>query len=107
MSIIDKIKSKSQEVARDGLLIADDPFGDDYPGIFEMLVRVAYKGKPRQSGRLVLYAEPNRATLCLVDVDAGMVTFYTSDTFGEALAGLERALQAGSCDWRKDKRSRS
>ena len=107
MSIIDKIKKNRQEVVRDGLLIGDDSFGEDHPGIFEMLVRVAYQGKPRQPGRLVMYAEPNRATLCLVDVDAGMVTFYTAETFGDALEGLERALQAGSCDWRKDKRSRS
>jgi hypothetical protein len=107
MSIIDKIKKGRQEVARDGLLIGDDSFGEQYPGIFEMLVRVAYQGKPRQPGRLVLYAEPNRATCCLVDVDAGMVTFYTSETFGDALLGMEKALQAGSCDWRKDKHRRS
>lgn len=107
MSILDKIKKKRQEVVTDGMLIGEDPFGIDYPGIFEMLCRVSHAGKPRQPGRLVLYAEPNRATLCLVDVDAGMVTFYTSDTFAEALEGLEGALQGGSCDWRKDKRQRS
>ena len=106
MSILDKITRTRNEVKDTGILIGEDTFQDDYPGIFEMLTRVSYAGKARRPGRLIMYAEQNRATLVLCDVDAGNVTFYASESFGEALAGLEGALQGGSCDWRKDKRSR-
>jgi hypothetical protein len=105
MSIIDKLRQGSQDVGLNDSLLGEDPFGDEYPGIFEMLTRSKWKGKGRKVGRLIMYAEPGRATLCLVDVEAGMVTFHTKETFGEALTGLEEALQSGSSDWRQDKRS--
>jgi hypothetical protein len=106
MSVLDSMSKGRQEVKDTGILIGEDSFGDDYPGIFELLTRVSYQGKARKAGRLILYAEQNRATLVLCDVEDGNVTFYASESFGEALEGLEKALQAGSCDWRRDKRSR-
>ena len=106
MSVIGKIKTSTQEVTKSDFIVKEDDFSETYPGIFEMLTRRAYQGKARKPGRLILYAETNRATLVLCDVDAGNVTFYASETFSEALEGLEGALQGGSCDWRKDKRSR-
>ena len=106
MSVIGKIKTSTQKVDKSDFIVSECDFSETYPGIFEMLTRRAYQGKDRKVGRLILYAETNRATLVLCDVDAGMVTFYASETFSEALAGLEGALQGGSCDWRKDKRSR-
>ncbi len=106
MSIIGKLKQSRQEVETSDSLLVDDGFGEEYPGIFEMLTRVKYQGEPRKPGRLIMYAEPNRATLVLCDVEAGMVTFYAKEGFSDALAGLERALQDGSADWRRDKRSR-
>ena len=106
MSVLDNISQSRKEVKDTGVLIGEDSFQDEYPGIFEMLTRVSYQGKARRSGRLIMYAEQDRATLVLCDVDAGNVTFYAAKSFGEALEGLEKALHAGSCDWRKDKRSR-
>lgn len=106
MSVLGKIKQDVKKVEESEFLVVEDDFAETYPGIFEMLTRRAYQGKARKVGRLVMYAETNRATLVLCDVDAGNVTFYAAETFGEALEGLEGALQAGSCDWRKDKRSR-
>lgn len=106
MSVLGLIKQDVKKLAESDFIIGEDDFSETYPGIFEMLTRRAYQGKARKPGRLILYAETNRATLVLCDVDAGNVTFYASETFSEALEGLEGALQGGSCDWRRDKRSR-
>lgn len=106
MSVIGKIKQSRDKVGKTDFIVQEDSFASDYPGIFEMLARRAYQGKDRKPGRLILYAETDRATMVLCDVDSGNVTFYAAETFSEALEGLEKALQAGSCDWRKDKRSR-
>lgn len=106
MSVIGKIKQSRDKVAKTDFIVQEDDFAESYPGIFEMLARREYQGKVRKPGRLIMYAETDRATLVLCDVDSGNVTFYAAETFGEALEGLEEALQGGSCDWRKDKRSR-
>ena len=106
MSILDKIAQSQKEPVRGDFLVVDDPFAESYPGVFELLTRCKHKGKTRKTGRLVMYAEPSRATLCLCDVDSQQVAFYASEGFIEALEGMERALQAGSLDWRPDKRAK-
>lgn len=106
MSVLDNIRKTDVEVNASGFLIDDDSFQDDHPGIFEMIARHAHNGKHRKVGRLIMYAEPRRATLVLCDVDSGLVAFYARETFGEAFEGLEAALQAGTLDWRRDKASR-
>ena len=106
MSILDKMQQSQKEPVRGDFLLVDDPFAESYPGVFEVLARGKYKGKARKPGRLVMYAEPSRATLCLCDVDSQQVAFYTSEGFIEALEGLEKALQDGSLDWRPDKRAK-
>ena len=106
MSIIGKLKQSRKDIVAGDSLLVEDFFAEQYPGIFEMITLVKYQGEDRKPGRLILYAEPNRATLVLCDREAGMVTFYAKEGFADALEGLERALQDGSADWRKDKRSR-
>ncbi len=105
MSILDKKKVSRKGKVEGDFLVLDDPFGEQYPGVFEMLARVKHQGKDRLAGRLIFYAEMNRATLVLVDAESKEVTFYSAETFAEALEGLEKALQAGTCDWRVDKKS--
>jgi hypothetical protein len=107
MGVLDKIRKTDQEVNATGYLVQECDFSLQYPGIFEMITRRTYEGKHRDVGRMIMYAEPNRATLVMCDVASGLVTFYAKETFSEALEGLEKALQDGTCDWRKDKRSRS
>lgn len=106
MSVLDSMSRDQKEPVRGDFLIVDDPFAESYPGVFEVLARGKYKGKSRKAGRLVMYAEPSRATLCLCDVESGQVAFYASEGFIEALEGMEKALQAGSLDWRPDKRAK-
>lgn len=110
MGVLDKIAAVSKEQIKGNSLLDEDKFATELPGIFEMLTMVRYKGKPRKTAKLTLYAEPGRATLCLKDNETGQVAFYAKEGFSEALLGLEGALQAGSLDWRADKefrRSRS
>lgn len=106
MSVIDKVPQK--EVRADAAEFAcdDDGFGDQYPGIFEILARQRYQGNPRKTGKLLFFVDYGKASLCITDVCTGQVAFYKAGSFGEALEGLERALQGGTVDWRPDRRSR-
>lgn len=106
MSVLPKIEVPVKSGPENEMAVTGDPFEDDYPGIFEVLCRQSFQGEERQTGRLILFSEPGRASLCLVDKQSGQVAFYTAGGFTEALEGLEKALQAGKADWRKDKRSR-
>jgi hypothetical protein len=105
MSILDKMAQSQKEPVRGDSLLVEDGFAEEYPGLFELLTRVRFKGKPRKAGRITMYAEPGRATLCLVDADSQQVAFYTAEGFAEALTGAEGALQTGSLDWRVDKKA--
>lgn len=105
MSVVDKIGVPVKPDDEKEFLIEDDAFQEQFPGLFEVLCRCKYQGHPRVTGRLILFAELDRATLCLCDKQSGQVCFFTSKGFNEALEGLERALQAGKADWRADKRS--
>lgn len=105
MSILDKMQESQKEPIRGDFQLLEDLFAEEYPGLFELLGRVRYKGKVRKAGRLTLYAEPGRATVCLTDADSAQVAFFTAEGFAEALTGAEGALQAGSLDWRHDKKA--
>lgn len=104
MSIIDKIASGGNRNGVGEFTVEGGEFQEEYPGLFEVLARDKSRGKDRQTGRLVMYTEIGKAVLCLCDRETGQVCFYAADGLSEALRGLERALQAGSADWRRDKR---
>lgn len=106
MSILDSIKKPVKAGPDNPLNVVDDPFQEDFPGIFEVLACARHLGKDRETGRLIVYTEPGKAMLCLCDKDTEQVAFYACGTIQEALEGLERSLQSGSVDWRKDKRAR-
>lgn len=106
MSILDRQKISRKPIADGEFLLEEDEWAQEYPGLFEMLTRVRYQGKDREPGRLIIFAGPGKATLVLCDKQTSQVAFYTGDGIAEALSGLERALGAGSVDWRKDRRSR-
>lgn len=86
-------------------LCEDGEFGEQYPGIWEVLARQMYEGNPIKVGRLILYCEPGRVYLCLCDKESGQVAFCSGSSVDEALVSLEGQLQAGTADWRKDKRA--
>lgn len=104
MSIMDGITEPVKVSQDDDVLVEDGVFGDQYPGLLEFLSRIRWKGENRQPGRLIVYCEAGKGCVCLSDKHTRQVAFYVADTIAEALEGVERQLQAGKCDWRKDKR---
>ena len=87
-------------------LYEDDTFAAEYPAIFEHLSRVKCYGGNRAPSRLIVYGEAGRLCLCLTDPYSSQVLFHNDQGFTEALEGLEKRLQAGTKDWRADKKSR-
>lgn len=106
MSVIDSLGEGCKDPIRGNSLLKKDKFATELPGLFELLTVVKHKGKSRKAAKLTLYAEPGRATLCLADAETGQVAFYAKEGFSESLLGLEEALQAGTVDWRPDKKFR-
>ena len=103
MSVLDKMDTGGSGGPTGDLGCGSDGFGDDYPGIFEILATSRRKGKVRETGRLSLSVDCGKACLCLTSKEAGVCAFYRAEGFSEALEGLERQLQAGTADWRKDR----
>lgn len=85
----------------------DDLFSAQYPGLYEFLARSRIEGKNRKCGKMILYYEPERAQICLSDNHTKSVAWHADKGLNEALEGLERRLQAGTVDWRCDKRARN
>lgn len=105
MSVVAKIKAgvKSDESAE--FALEECGFGEEYPGIWEFVARQSYQGNPRATGKVVIFAEGGKATLCLIDRNTGQVAFFTAEKLSEAVLGCEKALQEGSLDWRVDKKA--
>lgn len=101
-NFFNRLGCPTQGAAPSGLNCHPDKFGADYPHIFAVLAQNLVGGKVRETGRLTIYSKPMEATVILTDKQTSHVVFYTSQTFTEALAGLEMALKDGTADWRKD-----
>jgi len=103
MSVIDKIRTSCSRSGDQDLACDGGSFGDNYPGIFEILATQRRKGKERKTGRLSISVDCGQACVCLNSKEAGKCAFYKAESVGAALEGLERHLQAGDADWRVDK----
>lgn len=106
MSILDNVGAEASPDENAEFLVDDENFQSQHPGLFEFLARVKVNGKDRKPGRLILYYEPGKAHCCLSDKHTGSVAFHAAEGLYEALEGVERRLQEGKVDWRKDRRSR-
>lgn len=100
------LPSPSREEDDNEYLYDDDLFRDEFPAIYEHLARVKTSRGNRSPSRLIVYGEAGRLCLCLTDPYSAQVLFHNSEGFSEALEGLEKRLQAGTKDWRKDKKAR-
>lgn len=107
MSILDKVGAAAPIDENREYLLEDSHFSDEFPGIYEFLARVRINGKNRKPGKLILYYEPEKAQLCLSDQHTKSVAWHAAKGLQEALEGVEKRLQAGSVDWRYDKRARN
>lgn len=105
MSVVAKIKAGVKHDAAAEFALDECGFKEEYPGLWEFLARQVYQGSPRATGKVVIFAEGGKATLCLIDRNTGQVAFYTGESLAEGLVGAEEGLQAGSLDWRVDKKA--
>lgn len=105
MSILDNIPERSKADASSEFALRECGFSEEYPGLWEFVARQAYQGNPRQTGKLVIFTDGSKASLCLIDRFSNQVAFYTAESLHEALTGCEKALADGSMDWRADKKA--
>lgn len=106
MVILPDKHDPSSEKKEDEYLFSDDLFSAEFPGLYEYLARVLVAGKSRAASRLIVYGEAGRVCLCLTDPHSAQVAFHSGEGFSEALEALERRLQEGKVDWRKDRKAR-
>ncbi len=105
MSIREAIAEKVKTGNLEEFLLEDREFGGSYPGIWDVIARQVWKGQAIKAGRLIVYCERGKVFLCLCDKESSQVCFCAGDSVDEALLALERQLQDGTADWRKDKRA--
>ena len=105
MSVVAKIRAGVKQDADAEFAVEECGFASEYPGIWEFIARQVYQGSPRATGKVVFFVESGKATLCLIDRGTTQVAFHTAESLAEALEGAEKALQAGTLDWRLDKKA--
>lgn len=105
MSILDRVPERRKTETPDEFALAECDFRQTYPGLWEFIARQVYKGEARATGKLVIFADSGKATVCLIDRCTSQVAFFTEESLDGALSGSERALQEGSLDWRQDKKA--
>lgn len=105
MSVVAKIKAGVKQDDAAEFALEECGFQTEYPGLWEFVARQCYQGTPRATGKIVIFTEGGKATFCLIDRNTGQVAFFTAESLADALDGSEKALQAGSLDWRVDKKA--
>ncbi|GAG73556.1 unnamed protein product [marine sediment metagenome] len=104
MSVLDHVPGKGDSSNGSEYACEGGGFEDEYPGIYEIIARQRYQGNLRKTGKLLIFVDCGKASLCVTDVAGVQIAFYKAESISEALSGLERALQAGKVDWRPDRR---
>lgn len=80
----------------------DEAFAQDYPAISEFLTLDWLEGATRQTSTLGVSVDAGQWKVRLADRENGLVCFVSGDGFYAALDALEKALGAGTGDWRSD-----
>jgi len=104
MSILDHVGADVKRPAGGEYEAPDEVFQRDYPGIYEFLARILVKKEARAPGAVILKYDAGKVNLCLSDAHTGSVAFHVGDSMADALAGVEKRLQAGTMDWRAGKK---
>ena len=104
MSILDGIVASGEPLDQKEYLAPDEGFQLEFPGLYEFLARVRYKGENRKAGKMIVYYEPGRAAVCLSDPQTKQVGFHLGDSIQACLEGVEGRLQADKVDWRRSRK---
>lgn len=105
MSILDKIPERSKAATEVEFALPECGFSAEYPGLYEFIARQTYQGNPRQTGKVVIFADAGKASLCLIDRFSAQVSFFTANSLDEAMRGADKGLAEGGLDWRQDKKA--
>lgn len=96
-----------QEVTGNGhsreFAFAPDGFGDEFPGLNELLSRQLLQGKPVRTCTLQIFAQDCRACCCVQDRHRARKGFKSGESVTEALTAFEKALWSQTVEWRSDK----
>lgn len=103
MSTLDDADRSVKRVEGQEFECEDEVFAQNFPGIYEWLARVMYKGKPRETASLTIKYRSGGVSLCLSAPQEKLVGWHQDKTIDEALEGLEKRLQARAMDWRERK----
>lgn len=60
-------------------------------------------GKSREPGSILLFTQEGALKIMLKDRDQGLVAFWTGASLQGLLEAVERDLDAGAGDWRRDR----
>jgi len=81
----------------------DEGFQAEFPALFELLAATTQDGKPRESASVTIYVDQGRLKAIVSDKSSKMTYFTTLSGSCHALAELDRNIQDGKGDWRKQK----
>lgn len=81
----------------------DSDFQTEFPGIYEWLARIAYRGVSREPASLTIKFLTGGVNLCLSAPHESVVGFHQGKTVQEALEGLEARLQHSTVEWKPRK----
>lgn len=85
-------------------LVSDPAFEESFPALFEHCCLPAWEdGSPRRTSTLLFFCEEGSWKVCITDKAAGRVAFVSSRTFQDLLGTLDRMIQEGRLEWRKQK----
>lgn len=104
MSVLDGVVESAVPPVDEEFIAPDEGWSVEFPGLYEFLARIRYKGQDRKPGKMIVYYEPGRAAVCLSDPQTKQVGFHLGDSIQECFEGLEKRLQAGKVDWRKSRK---
>jgi len=107
MSDFDPFEGMCQEdpEAEDAISwVADDGFWEFHPNLANILFAKMAHGKPREPGRLNLFAQDGRVKICLAMPTEGVVGFWTVTRLASLWLELEEGLKAGNIEWKPDKK---
>jgi hypothetical protein len=84
-----------------GLAQVDCSLGKRFPTVLEFLCALKWAdGSPRVTGTILLFAEGGVWKAALHDRDGGAGAFLSAKTLTALFESLEKALVAGSLEWR-------
>jgi len=102
-SVFQQLVQEVQRKENDISYLDDARFYKVFPCLHDMLFAKKAFGKPRDAGRLTIFAGDGCITVCLTCPTEGVCAFLDMNCLSELPSALETALAEGTLTWRKTK----